>query len=131
MTSKIHLACDAVGRPLAFVVAGRNTNDCTRFTAVMDAIRVPRIGPVRPRTRPSHIIGDKDYSSKAIRAWLRLRGTAHTIAERADQIRNRPGGAAGAAGRPVSTGRSTKGRNVAHKQRSDGNGCWVAGPRQR
>lgn len=41
LTSKIHLAFDAVGRPLAFAVAGGNTNDCTEFTTVMEAIRVP------------------------------------------------------------------------------------------
>ncbi|MFF5503444.1 IS5 family transposase [Streptomyces roseolus] len=89
LTSKIHLACDGRGRPLAFVVTGGNTNDCTRFTAVMEAIRVPRIGPGRPRVRPDHVLGDKGYSSKAIRAWLRRRGIAHTIPERADQVRNR------------------------------------------
>jgi transposase len=55
----------------------------------MEAIRVPRIGPGRPRTRPSHVIGDKGSSSKAIRTWLRRRGIAHTIPERADQVRNR------------------------------------------
>lgn len=55
----------------------------------MQAIRVPRIGPGRPRIRPSHVIGDKGYSSEAIRTWLRERGIAHTIPERADQIRNR------------------------------------------
>jgi transposase len=71
------------------VVTGGNTNDCTQFTTVMEAIRVPRIGPGRPRTRPSHVIGDKGYSSKAIRTWLRRRGIAHTIPERADQVRNR------------------------------------------
>ncbi|MEU3257535.1 IS5 family transposase [Streptomyces albidoflavus] len=89
LTSKIHLACDGRGRPLGFVVTGGNTNDCTRFTAVMEAIRVPRIGPGRPRVRPDHVLGDKGYSSKAIRAWLRRRGIAHTIPERADQVRNR------------------------------------------
>ncbi|MZE46193.1 transposase, partial [Streptomyces sp. SID5477] len=70
LTSKIHLACDGRGRPLGFVVTGGNANDCTRFIAVMEAIRVPRIGPGRPRTRPDHVLGDKGYSSKAIRAWL-------------------------------------------------------------
>lgn len=45
--------------------------------------------PGRPRTRPSHVIGDKGYSSKAIRTWLRRQGIAHTIPERADQVRNR------------------------------------------
>ncbi|WP_282690158.1 MULTISPECIES: IS5 family transposase [unclassified Streptomyces] len=89
LTSKIHLACDAIGRPLAFVLTGGNTNDCTQFTTLMDAIRVPRTGPGRPRTRPDHVIGDKGYSSKAIRTWLRRRGIRHTIPERADQVRNR------------------------------------------
>lgn len=89
MTSKIHLACDGLGRPLALVVTGGNTNDCTQFTAVMEAIRVPRLGPGRPRVRPDHVLGDKGYSSKAIRAWLRRRGIGHTIPERADQARNR------------------------------------------
>ncbi|GGY48480.1 hypothetical protein GCM10010342_39860 [Streptomyces anulatus] len=34
-------------------------------------------------------LGDKGYSSKAIRARLRRRGIPHTIPERADQIANR------------------------------------------
>ncbi|MGA5221585.1 IS5 family transposase [Streptomyces koyangensis] len=89
LTSKIHLVCDGRGRPLGFVVTGGNTNDCTRFTAVMEAIRVPRIGPGRPRLRPDHVLGDKGYSSKAIRTWLRLRGIPHTIPERTDRVRNR------------------------------------------
>nr|WP_257017377.1 IS5 family transposase [Streptomyces sp. Ag82_O1-15] len=89
LTSKIHLACDSIGRPLAFTLTGGNTNDCTQFTAVMEAIRVPRIGPGRPRTRPAHVLGDKGYSSRAIRTWLRRRGIGHTIPERADQVRNR------------------------------------------
>ncbi|MGA5112597.1 IS5 family transposase [Streptomyces pseudogriseolus] len=89
LTSKIHLACDGAGRPLAFTVTGGNTNDCTQFTAVMEAIRVPRPGPGRPRVRPDHVIGDKGYSSKAIRTWLRRRNIRHTIPERSDQVRNR------------------------------------------
>ncbi|WP_257155584.1 IS5 family transposase [Streptomyces sp. Ru87] len=89
LTSKIHLACDALGRPLAFTVTGGNANDCTQFTAVMQAIRVPRLGSGRPRVRPDHVIGDKGYSSKAIRTWLRRRNIRHTIPERSDQARNR------------------------------------------
>jgi transposase len=55
----------------------------------MEAIRVPRLGPGRPRTRPDHVLGDKGYSSKAIRTRLRRKGITHTIPERADQARNR------------------------------------------
>ncbi|MFD6760264.1 IS5 family transposase [Streptomyces roseolus] len=115
LTSKIHLACDGRGRPLAFVVTGGNTNDCTRFTAVMEAIRVPRTGPGRPRVRPDHVLGDKCYSSKAIRTWLRRRGIPHTIPERADQARNRARrGSRG--GRPPAFDRETyKHRNVVER----------------
>ncbi|MFI7327394.1 IS5 family transposase [Streptomyces rubiginosohelvolus] len=115
LTSKIHLACNGRGRPLAFVVTGGNTNDCTRFTAVMEAIRVPRIGPGRPRVRPDHVLGDKGYSSKAIRAWLRRKGIAHTIPERADQARNRARrGSCG--GRPPTFDREVyKHRNVVER----------------
>lgn len=89
LTTKVHLACDGAGRPLAFTLTGGNTNDCSQFTAVMEAIRVPRVGPGRPRGRPSHVLGDKGYSSRAIRTWLRRRGIGHIIPERADQVRNR------------------------------------------
>ncbi|MFJ5788289.1 transposase, partial [Streptomyces hydrogenans] len=36
-----------------------------------------------------HVIGDKGYSSRKIRSYLRRRGIAHTIPERADQILGR------------------------------------------
>lgn len=34
----------------------------------MDTIKVRRAGPGRPRTRPDHVLGDKGYSSRKIRA---------------------------------------------------------------
>lgn len=55
----------------------------------MEEIRVPRIGPGGHRVRPAHVLGDKGYSSWAIRTRLRRRGISHTIPERADQVRNR------------------------------------------
>ncbi|WP_353963605.1 transposase [Streptomyces sp. NBC_00120] len=48
LTSKIHLARDVVGRPLAYVVTGGKANDRTQLTTVMAAIRMPRIGSGRP-----------------------------------------------------------------------------------
>jgi hypothetical protein len=55
------------GASARFHVTGGNTNDSTQFTTVMDVIWVFRLGPGRPRVRPDHVIGDKGYSSKAIR----------------------------------------------------------------
>jgi transposase len=56
---------------------------------VLEGIRVPRIGPGRPRCRPDHVLADKAYSSRANRVHLRRRGIGHTIPEPADQQRHR------------------------------------------
>ncbi|RAJ71194.1 putative transposase of IS4/5 family DUF4096 [Streptomyces sp. Amel2xB2] len=79
---------DAAG-DLEWLVSVDSTVVRAHQHAVMNAIRVPRSGPGRPRTRPAHVLGDKGYSSKAIRTWLRWRSIGHTIPEGADQVRNR------------------------------------------
>ncbi|WP_260584345.1 IS5 family transposase [Streptomyces murinus] len=89
LTTKIHLACDGRGRPLAFTITGGNVNDCTQFEQVMARIRVGRRGPGRPRTRPAQVAADKGYSSTKIRAYLRRRGIKAAIPERIDQINGR------------------------------------------
>ncbi|GAA0970261.1 hypothetical protein GCM10009550_77790 [Actinocorallia libanotica] len=81
--------CDGRGRSLAFVLTGGNVNDCTRFTRLMDAFRVSGLGFGRLWVRLDRVIGDKGYSTKAIRAHLRCRGIAVTIPERRDQVRDR------------------------------------------
>ncbi|WP_405531342.1 IS5 family transposase [Streptomyces canus] len=89
LTTKVHLACDGRGLPLAVVVTPGNVNDSTVFDEVMDALRVPRAGAGRPRRRPDAVIADKAYSSRAIRHSLRRRGIRAVIPERADQKANR------------------------------------------
>lgn len=83
------MACDGAGRPLALLLTGGNVNDCTQAIGLLDAIRVPRLGSGRPRTRPDHLLADKGYSTRAIRAELRRRHIPHTIPERRDQRANR------------------------------------------
>jgi transposase len=70
------------------VTAGQ-AGDSPQFQAVLDSIRVPRLGPGRPRTRPDRVLADKAYSSRSNRAYLRRRGIKATIAEPADQARHR------------------------------------------
>jgi transposase len=55
----------------------------------MAGIRIRRRGPGRPRTRPGQVLGDKAYSSRAIRAYLRKRRIKATIPEPVDQKQNR------------------------------------------
>jgi transposase len=47
----------------------------------MERIRVGRLGSGRPRTRPDHLGGDKAYSSRRNRRYLRRRQIKHTIPE--------------------------------------------------
>ncbi|WP_435853965.1 IS5 family transposase [Streptomyces misionensis] len=89
LTSKIHLACDGRGRPLALLVTAGQRHDGIYAQPLLECIRVPRLGPGRPRCRPDHVIADKAYSSRAFRAYLRKRGVGHTIPEKADQQRHR------------------------------------------
>lgn len=88
-TTKVHLACDGAGRPLALRCTAGNVNDTTQFAQVLASIRVPRRGPGRPRTRPDYVVADKAYSSRANRTLLRRRKIGHTIAEPADQAAHR------------------------------------------
>ncbi|MEV5355835.1 IS5 family transposase [Streptomyces sp. NPDC052693] len=89
LTTKVHLAVDGRGLPLSIVLTPGNVNDATAFGQVLDSIRIPRAVTGRPRTTPARVLGDKAYSSRAIRHLLRRRGIVATIPERRDQMANR------------------------------------------
>ena len=59
------------------------------FPHLLDALRVARRGPGRPRTTPNAVLGDKAYSSRGHRALLRSRWITAVIAEPNDQKANR------------------------------------------
>jgi putative transposase len=82
------------------------------FAVLLEALRVRRPGPGRPRTRPERVLGDKAYSSRANRALLRSRGITAVIAEPSDQVghRQRRGSAGGRP--PAFDTEAYKGRNV-------------------
>ncbi|MET7609262.1 IS5 family transposase [Streptomyces avermitilis] len=115
LTTKVHLACDGRGLPLAVVITPGNVNDSTVFDTVMNALRVPRAGAGRPRRRPEAVLADKAYSSRAIRQALRGRAIRAVIPERSDQKANRVRrGQAG--GRPPAFDRDLyKDRNVVER----------------
>jgi len=85
----VHLACEQGQKPLSIVITAGQRGDSPQFQAVLDGIRVPRLGPGRPRTRPDRVLADKAYSSKANRALLRQRGIKATIPIKDDQAANR------------------------------------------
>ena len=67
------------------------------FVPVLAGLRIRRRGLGRPRTRPDRVRGDKAYSSRDNRRYLRRRGIKATIAQPADQraARRRRGRAGG------------------------------------
>ncbi|MFF7505402.1 IS5 family transposase [Streptomyces lavendulae] len=89
LTTKIPLACDGRGRPLAVLLTPGQRHDGVCARPLPERIRVPRTGPGRPRCRPDHVIADKAYSSRGFRAYLRRRGIGHTIPEKNDQKMHR------------------------------------------
>ena len=85
----------------------------SRFaTDALDAVRVARVGPGRPRQRPDRVAADKGYSYDHIRAWLRARDVGAVIPERRDQAARR----AARPGRPLAFDREAyRRRNVVER----------------
>jgi transposase len=88
-TTKLHLGCEQGRKPLALLITAGQRGDSPQFTAVLERIRVPRLDTGRPRTRPDRVLGDKAYSSKANRAYLRRRRIRCVIPVKDDQAANR------------------------------------------
>jgi predicted amidophosphoribosyltransferase/transposase len=80
--SKLHLAGDASGLPLAVILSAANANDATMFEAVLDDIPPIRMPTGRRRRRPGKVHGDKAYDHRRCRAYLRRRGIRPRIARR-------------------------------------------------
>ena len=78
------------GKPVAFVLTPGQQHEATVFEELMTQGAVKRPGRGRPRTRPGRVCGDKGYSSRKIRAYLRRRGIRHTIPRKRNERRNGP-----------------------------------------
>ena len=115
LTCKVHLIVDGRGLPLSLLLTPGQAGDNPQLLPLLDAIRVPRPGPGRPRSRPEEVLADKAYSHPSTRAALRRRGIRFTSPERSDQLARRA--AAGCSGgRPPGFDPETyKGRNVVER----------------
>ncbi|MFF4612853.1 IS5 family transposase [Streptomyces albidoflavus] len=89
LATKLHLAVEQGQKPMSIVITAGQGGDSPQFEPVLNKIRVPRLGPGRPRTRPDRVRADKAYASWKNRAYLRRRGIRCTIPDKADQAGNR------------------------------------------
>ncbi|WP_418955198.1 IS5 family transposase [Streptomyces tritici] len=86
-TTKLHLTVEQGQKPMAIVITAGQRGDSPQFEPVLAKVRVPRIGPGRPRVRPNRVRADKAYASRKNRAYLRRRGIRCTIPDKAGQAR--------------------------------------------
>ncbi len=88
--TKVHVRVEGRGKPVAFVLTPGQQHEATVFEELMTRGAVKRREGGRPRIRPQRVCGDKGYSSRKIRAYLRRRGIRHTIPRKKNERRNGP-----------------------------------------
>ncbi|MGW4516181.1 transposase [Streptomyces sp. NPDC004393] len=69
LTTKIHLACDGKGRPLAVLLTAGQRHDSVCARPLLERIRVPRTGRGRPRCRPDHVIAGRTAHAACAPTW--------------------------------------------------------------
>ena len=86
LSTKIHLRAQGTGKPIAMVVTPGQRHEAVVFEQVMERGAVRRTRG-RAKQRPGRIAGDKAYSSRRIRRYLRRRGIRVTIPHKSNERR--------------------------------------------
>ncbi len=79
-----------MGKPVAFVLTPGQQHEASVFEQLMTGGKVKRPSGGRPRVRPKRVCGDKGYSSRKIRSYLRRRGIRYTIPRKRNERRTGP-----------------------------------------
>jgi transposase len=84
-TTKIHLRAEGGGKLMTCLLTGGERHELTVAEHLMEQGKVKGSGPRRPRCRPKRVLGDKGYSSKTFRRFLRQLGIRYTIARKVNE----------------------------------------------
>jgi transposase len=71
-------------------LTGGHRHESIMLEKLMEQGAVKRVGRGRPKVRPKRLLGDKAYSSRKIRSYLKRRGIGYTIPRRCDETRTGP-----------------------------------------
>jgi transposase len=88
-STKLHLRAEGGGKPIALLITAGQRHEQSVFEPLMETGAVKRKGPGRPRIRPDRVAGDKGYSSRKIRGYLRRRGIGAVIPRQKRERRTR------------------------------------------
>jgi transposase len=86
-STKIHLRAEGGGKPIALLITAGQRHEQIVFKTLMEMGAVKRVGQGKPRIRPERVVGDKGYSSRKIRRYLRKRGIRAVIARQKGERR--------------------------------------------
>ena len=75
---------------MTFILTPGQRHEALVLIPLMAQGTVKRRGPGRPKRRPKRLIGDKAYSSRAIRRYLRRHGIRLTIPRKRGEHRTGP-----------------------------------------
>src|SRR2546426_3337957 len=75
---------------MTFVLSPGQRHEALGFEPLMVGGAVKRNGRGRPQHRPGRVVGDKAYSSRKIRAYLRRFGIRITIPHKVNEHRSGP-----------------------------------------
>ena len=75
---------------MTFLLPPGQGHEAAVLVPLMPQGAVKRHGPGRPKRRPSRLVGDKGYSSRAIRQYLRQHGIRLTISRKQCERRTGP-----------------------------------------
>jgi len=84
LTTKLHLAVDAAGLPVAVILTPGQAGDNPQLLGLIDALDDLTVNG--RRVRVARVLADKAYSHPSTRRALRRRKIKTTIPERSDQI---------------------------------------------
>jgi transposase len=119
LSTKVHQLVDGKRRPLVIALTAGQAGDSPVLKMLLADLAVARIGPGRPRTRPTALLGDKAYSSRANRALLRSKRIKTVIPQRADEIGHRTRRGSGGGRPPAFDPVAYKCRNVVERSFND------------
>ena len=75
---------------MTLVLTPGERHEAPVFPQLMEGGAVKREGPGRPKLRPGRVVGDKGYSSRSIREYLRRRKIRITIPRKGNESRTGP-----------------------------------------
>ena len=89
-STKVHLRAADEKHLMSFELSPGQRHEALGFEPLMASGAVKRSGRGRPKHRPGRVVGDKAYSSRKIRAYLRRHGIRITIPHKANEHRGGP-----------------------------------------